>query len=172
MRYATDPIFIICQKGFMLESDIGKTEEEYFERYEEAINATCLVFNRLGLVKKRTRTSLGWKASKQLRDLVHSAVELGPQNDYELDDDAASIVQLLNGVANPNRPDGNYVHHVFRALGPALELIPSVSVSSYLLGLFRLKGTSNNSDFTQFNREKLSLINGRHWPTVDYSRSP
>jgi cytidylate kinase len=35
-----------------------------------------------------------------------------------------------------------------------------------------VKGTSNNSDFTQFDREKLSLINGRHWPTVDYSRSP
>jgi hypothetical protein len=33
-------------------------------------------------------------------------------------------------------------------------------------------GTSNNSHFTQFDREKLSLINGRHWPTVDYSRSP
>jgi hypothetical protein len=33
-------------------------------------------------------------------------------------------------------------------------------------------GTSNNSDFTRFDREKLSLINGRHGSLVDYSRSP
>jgi hypothetical protein len=36
----------------------------------------------------------------------------------------------------------------------------------------QLEGTSNNSDFTQFDCKKLSLINGAHWPAVDYSRSP
>jgi acetate kinase len=42
------------------------------------------------------------------------------------------------------------------------SLIISHGVRSCSVSTKRLQGTSNNSDLTQFDREKLSLINGRH----------